>query len=103
MAENDQTGILWDFQMVKANQPDIVVVDKQQKKAVVIGVAIPSDTNIRKKEDKKLEKYQGPKEELKKIWKMKAPVVPVVVGALGAVKPRLWEWLLQTPVTTGFW
>lgn len=47
-------------------------------------------------------KYQGLKEELKK-WRAKAPVVPAVVGALGAVTPRLWEWLLQTPVTTGFW
>lgn len=86
-----------------ANQPDIVLVDKQRKKTVVIDVVILNDTNIRKKEDKKLVKYQGPKEELKKIWKVKAPVVPVVVGALGAVTPRLREWLLQILVTTGFW
>lgn len=98
--ENDQVRILWNFQMVMANQPDIVVVDKQQKKAVVIDVAILSDTDIRKKAEEKLEKYQSLKEE---ILKVKAPVVPVVVGALSAVTPRLWEWLLQNLVTTGFW
>ncbi len=48
MVRNDQAKIIWDFQMQKdkmvvTNQPDIVIVDKQQKKAVVIDVAISSD------------------------------------------------------------
>lgn len=72
-----------------ANQPDIVLIDKQQKKAAVIDVAIPTDSNIKKKEHEKLEKYQGLKEELEKMWKGRAPVVPVVIGALGAVTPKL--------------
>ena len=49
------------------------------------GTAIPSDCNIRKKEHKKLKKYQGPKEELKKMWGVKASVVPVVTS----VTPKL--------------
>uniref|UniRef100_A0A096M1X3 Uncharacterized protein n=1 Tax=Poecilia formosa TaxID=48698 RepID=A0A096M1X3_POEFO len=65
---------------VMANQPDIVVVDKEQRKAVVVDVAIPSDHNIRKKEHEKLEKYQGLREELEKAWKVKTTVVPVVIG-----------------------
>ncbi|TWW59398.1 hypothetical protein D4764_06G0009280 [Takifugu flavidus] len=70
--ENKQAKILWDFQiqtdkMVVANQPDIVVVDKHQKTVVVIDVAIPSDSSIRKKEHKKLEKYQGLKEETENV------------------------------------
>lgn len=83
-----------------ANQPDIVVVDKLQGKAVVVDIAIPSDGNIRKKEHEKLEKYQGLKEELEKAWRVKAVVVPVVIGALGAVTPKLEEWLEQIPGTT---
>lgn len=52
MVENDH---LRDFQintdkLVMANQPDIVVVYKQRKMAVVLEVAIISDSNIRKKE-----------------------------------------------------
>lgn len=67
VVENDQTRIRWDFQiptdkMVMANQRDIVMVDKQQKKAAVINAAIPSDTNIRKKEHEKPEKSQWLKE-----------------------------------------
>ncbi|XP_068178439.1 transmembrane protein 132C [Antennarius striatus] len=41
-----------------ANKPDIVVVDKEQKRVVGIDVAIPADANIRKKEHEKIEKYQ---------------------------------------------
>uniref|UniRef100_A0A087XGF1 Reverse transcriptase zinc-binding domain-containing protein n=2 Tax=Poecilia formosa TaxID=48698 RepID=A0A087XGF1_POEFO len=105
VVENDRAKILWDFQiqtdkMVMANQPDIVVVDKEQRKAVVVDVAIPSDHNIRKKEHEKLEKYQGLREELEKAWKVKTTVVPVVIGALGAVTPKLEQWLKQIPGTT---
>ena len=42
-------------------QPDIVVVDKQEKRAVVVDVAISS--KIRKKEHEKIKRYQGLKEE----------------------------------------
>ena len=105
MVENHQAKILWDFKiqtdkLVMANQPDIVVVDKHRKRAAVIDVAIPSDSNIRKKEHEKLEKYQGLKEQLEKMWGMKVTVVPVVVGALGAVTPKLDAWLQEIPGTT---
>lgn len=44
--ENNRTIILWDFKLqtdkqLLANQQDIVVVDNEQKRAVVIGVTIP--------------------------------------------------------------
>ncbi|XP_076740510.1 uncharacterized protein LOC143418686 [Maylandia zebra] len=105
VVENDRAKILWDFQiqtdkMVVANQPDIVVVDKQKKTAVVIDVAVPNDSNIRKKEHEKLEKYQGLREELERMWRVKVTVVPVVIGALGAVTPKLGEWLQQIPGIT---
>ena len=46
--ENNRAEVLWDFQIqtdkqVMANHTDIVVIDKLQKKVVVIDVAIPSD------------------------------------------------------------
>lgn len=56
---------------------------------MVIDVAIPGDSNIRKKKAEKPEKYQGLKEELERRWEIKAKVVPVVVGALRAVTPKL--------------
>lgn len=90
VVENDQTKIPWNFQIqtVMANQPDIVVVDKQQK------------ASGGRCSNPKLEKYQGLKEELQTMWRVKTTVVPVGKGALWAVTPKLDEWLQQTPGTT---
>lgn len=68
--------------MVVANQPDIVVVEKQDKNVLMIDVAITSNSNIK---HEKLEKIHGLKEELDQMWIVKASVVPVVIGALGGV------------------
>ncbi|CAK6950273.1 uncharacterized protein LOC127616771 [Scomber scombrus] len=100
VAEKNRAKILWDFpihtgKLVMANQPDILLMDKQQKKAVVIDVVIPSDNSIRKKEQEKLGKYQGLKEELEKMWGVEVTVVPEVIGALGAVTHKQGEWIQQ--------
>ncbi|XP_015256200.1 PREDICTED: programmed cell death 1 ligand 1-like [Cyprinodon variegatus] len=73
-----------------ANQPDIVLIDKQQKKAVVIDVAIPSDSNIKKKEHEKLEKYQGLKEEPEKMWKTRksSAQLPASPSWIELIQPR---------------
>lgn len=45
-----------------------------------------------KKEYEKLEKYQGLKEELERLWKVKgSEMVPVVAGVLGPGTPKLGE------------
>ncbi|XP_041652507.1 uncharacterized protein LOC121515677 [Cheilinus undulatus] len=76
----------------KNSAPLIVSPVSHSKTAVVIDVAIPSDSNIREKEHEKLEKYQGLKEELEKMWGVKETVV---TGARGAVTPKLGGWLQQ--------
>ncbi|TWW57300.1 hypothetical protein D4764_07G0000190, partial [Takifugu flavidus] len=88
VVENKQAKILWDFQiqtnkMVVANKPDKVLQQEKEKK-----------------EHEKLEKYQGLKEGMERMWGMKATVVPVVIGTLGAVTPNLSRWLQQIPGTT---
>ena len=100
--ENDKAKILWDFHIqtdkqVKANQPDIVIVDKERKESTIIDIAVPNDINIKEKEHEKIEKYQPLKEELSRIWKVKTKVVPVVVGALGAITPTQEQWLKEIP------
>lgn len=97
--------ILWNFKFqsekqLLANQPDIRVVDKEQKRAVVIDVTIPADSNIKKKEHKKIKKYQALKEQLEQMWKLKSTVFPVEICTLGAVTPKRTHWLRQIPGTT---
>ena len=70
------------FGTSRSRQTGIVVANKQKKEAVVIDIAVPSDSNIKKKEYEKLDKYQGLEEKLERTWKVKDKVVPVVIGAL---------------------
>lgn len=52
-----------------ANQRATVVVDKKSKTALLIDVAMPSDSNIRKKEHEMLGKHQRLREEPEKMWR----------------------------------
>ena len=60
---------------------------------------MPRDENIQDKELEKIDKYQSLKIELEQLWKVKTMVIPVVVGALGAIAERLLGWLAQIPGT----
>ena len=63
--ENDQAKILWDFKiqvdkMVVIYQVDIVDIDDiHDRKAVVVDVAITSDSNIREKGTQEAGQYMG--------------------------------------------
>jgi len=95
VTENDEVKILWDYDIqtdkhIQARRPDITIESKQDKSLLIVDVAIPVDHNIKDKENEKITKYQDLRHELKKIWKLKkAEVVPIVVGALGAIPKDL--------------
>ena len=84
---------------VEARRPDIVFVDKKQREVVIIDVAIPGDDRVKDKELEKVKKYQLLKDEIAKVWQMrKVIVVPVVIGALGAVSVNFKEYMRQIGV-----
>ena len=68
-----------------------MVVNQQEKKVVVIDVSIQSVCNMRKKEHEKLEKYQVRREELERMWGVKASVVLALIGALRVGTYKLGE------------
>ena len=94
VVKNDRAKILWDFPIqtdrhMPHNRPDIVLIDYQQQSGLIIDIAVPRDENIRDKELEKIDKYQSLKIELEQLWKVKITVIPIVVGALGAMAERL--------------
>ena len=102
VTETEQVKVLWDFEIrtdriVTARRPDLLVIDKQEKTAKIIDVAVPLDKNVRDKEGEKVEKYQDLKLEIQRLWNVKAEVIPVVVGALGAVSTKLDHHLQRIP------
>ena len=59
MIENEQTKILWDFSIqtdhpIEANRPDIVVLEKNSRKCLLIDIAWPFDTRVVNKEKEKI-------------------------------------------------
>ena len=60
---------------------------------------MPKDENIQDKKLKKFAKSQSLKIELEQLWKVKIVVIPVVVGALGAIADSLPGWPAQIPGT----
>jgi hypothetical protein len=50
-----------------------------------IDVAIPADRNVNKKQAEKILKYKNLEIEIRRLWNMKAEVIPVMIGATGTV------------------
>ena len=104
VVESENFKILWDFTVqcdrkIEARRPDIVFIDKKEREVVIIDVAIPGDDRVKDKELEKLEKYQLLKDEIAKVWRVrKVIVVPVVIGALGAVSVNFKEYMKRIGV-----
>ena len=66
-----------------------MVLNKETNECLTVGIAVPGDTRVNTKEDKKIEKYSDLCRELERLWRVKCRAVPVVVGALGTIPTRL--------------
>ena len=51
----------------------------------IIDVAVPGDARVEQKDKEKIDKYQDLAKELRKLWKVKTRVVPIVIGALRTI------------------
>ena len=72
-----------------------MAVDKENQRVIVLDIAVSSDYNIARKE--KVENYQPLMGEIEKCWKVKTTVIPIVIGALGAITPAHQSWAAQLP------
>ena len=85
VSENVNHKLIWDMNIQSDNvvvekRPDIVIVNKMEKTAIIIDVAIPGDKIITDKEKEKIEKYQNLKKEILRFWNLKKiDVIPVGV------------------------
>ena len=86
--------MLWDFSIkndhiIEPQRPDLFVVNKKRRTCKVIDFAVSRDSSIENKEKENVEKYQDLKRELQKIWNVRVKIIPLVVGALGAIPKRI--------------
>ena len=76
-----------------------MLINYKEQTGLIIDIVVPRNKNIQDKELEKIDKNQSLKIELEQLWKVKIMVIPVVVGALGAIADRLPGWLAQIPGT----
>ena len=98
---------MWDFpiqtdKVIEYRRPYIVCIDKIAKSYLIIDIAIPEDQNIIVKEQGKIPNYQDLPVELGKLRKLKAEVVPVVIGALDTISHHLKFYInkIYIPIVT---
>ena len=104
VCENTEFKLLYDFniytdKLIPARRPDIVLINKKKKETTIIDISCPRDTNTKDKEKEKVSKYLELKTELETIWKSKTTIVPIVIGALGAVSRDLEKHLKSLNIT----
>jgi len=77
----------------EANRPDLVVIDHEDEKWILVDFSVPFDRNVVAKEEEKIAKYKDLAAEVCRMNSVKVEVVPIVVGALGVVTKDLVGWL----------
>jgi hypothetical protein len=100
VSKDGRFEIWWDKSIhttrtLDANRPDMVYIDKQTKKWLIIDFSVPWDGNIVFKEDNKIQRYYPLVCEMRRMYDADCIVVPLVVGALGALPKRLSKYLKQ--------
>ena len=59
------------------------MIDKKERRCVIVDIAVPTDGRGHEKEREKVEKYQDLRRKIGRLWQLrKVYVVPVIIGAL---------------------
>jgi len=93
--ENGRALLYWDRSIITdrtivANKPDIVLIDRSQRRAVLVDITIPHDENLVKAEKDKLSKYLDLAHEVTAMWNVDSTsIVPIVVSANGLIAKSL--------------
>ena len=75
--------------MIEHRRPDLILIDKVKRTALVIYISIQGGNRVGEKELEKITNYQDIKWDIIRMLALKVEVVPVVVGTLGTVSRRL--------------
>lgn len=93
--ENENYKMYWDREIrtdkrMKANRPDILVLDKKKKEVDIIDITVPLNHNIQSAYATKVNKYTDLAAEINDMWKLKkVRIRPLVISATAVVPKSL--------------
>lgn len=89
--EDANYKILWDMSIhtehrLLSNRPDILFINKQEKKGALIDIKIPLDDNIHTAYTEKIMKYEDLKRQVKNMYQLEeVRVIPIIITTNGLV------------------
>ena len=69
----------------------MVVIDREENMWYTVDFAIPMDHHVKEKEEEKIDKYMDFAAEVRRQFRVKTVIVPIVLGALGTVPAKVSE------------
>ena len=67
----------------------MVVIDREENTWYIVAFAIPMDDHVKEKEEEKIDKYMDLAAEVRRQFRVKTVIVPIVLEALGTVPAKL--------------
>jgi hypothetical protein len=95
--ENDSYKLYFDRTIltdihIKHNRPDIIILNKQQKQAYLLDIAVPNSHNITQTYNTKINKYLELSVAMRNLWCLeKISILPLVISASGIVPQSLFK------------
>jgi hypothetical protein len=95
--ENDNYKLYFDRTVltdihIKHNRPDIINLNKQQKQAYLLDIAVPNSHNITQTYNTKINKYLELSVAMRNLWCLeKISILPLIISATGIVPQSLFK------------
>jgi hypothetical protein len=95
--ENDNYKLYFDRTVltdihIQHNRPDIIILNKQQKQAYLLDVAVPNSHNITQTYNTKINKYLELSVAMRNLWCLeKISILPLIISATGIVPDSLFK------------
>jgi hypothetical protein len=86
LLKNTQPHYSYTPESIKHNRPDIIILNKQQKQAYLLDIAVPNSHNITQTYNTKINKYLELSVAMRNLWCLeKISILPLVISATGIV------------------
>jgi hypothetical protein len=95
--ENDSYKLYFDRTVltdihIQHNRPDIIILNKQQKQAYLLDIAVPNSHNITQTYNTKINEYLESSVAMRKFWCLKKnSILPLIISAPGIVPQSLFK------------
>jgi hypothetical protein len=77
---------------IQNNRPDIIILNKQQKQAYLLDIAVPNSHNITQTYNTKINKYLELSVAMRNLWCLeKISILPFIISATGIVPQSLFK------------